>query len=91
VLLLPLDLSVSLDGSSDSFELVYSIYYPVVLFFVGFLNPVAMFFYESDEAESTGKRVLWSVLFAFAGTALWSAFIFISYVWVGVYDSPSGE
>jgi hypothetical protein len=85
VLLLPLDLSVDGSDSSSTFYLVYYVYYPIVFFITAFLNPFAMSFYESDESDSMCSRVGWSFCFAFIGTAVWSAFIFISYVWLGLY------
>lgn len=50
VLLLPLDLSVNGNDPDTNFNVVYYIYYPIVFFITAFLNPFAMFFYESDES-----------------------------------------
>jgi presenilin-like A22 family membrane protease len=50
VLLLPLDLSVNGNDPSTTFNIVYYVYYPIVFFITAFLNPFAMFFYESDES-----------------------------------------
>jgi len=85
VLLLPLDLSVDGSDPSSTFYIVYYIYYPIVFFIIAFLNPFAMFFYESDESDTMGSRVGWSFCFAFIVAAVWSAYIFISYVWLGLY------
>ena len=85
MLLLPLDQGVDGVDSGSTFYLVYYVLYPIIFVLVAFLNPFAMFLYESDEGERLSRRVLWSSLFALAVAAIWIAFVFISYVWLGVY------
>ena len=58
-----------------------------MLVLIAFLNPFAINYYESDEADSTCSRVVWSALFAGIVALIWCGWIFISYVWLGVYDN----
>lgn len=37
------------------------------------------------------RRVFWSALFAFIVAAIWSVFVFISYVWLGTYSIAGVE
>jgi hypothetical protein len=32
------------------------------------------------------SRVVWSILYAFIVAAVWCVFIFVSYIWLGVYE-----
>lgn len=89
LLLLPLDLSLT--PSNPHFVIAYDVYYPVMLVLIAFLNPFAINFYESDEADSVCSRVVWSGLFAGLVALIWCGWVFISYVWLGVYDNPQGE
>jgi hypothetical protein len=91
LLLLPLDLSITQSDPSSNFLLVYEVIYPIIFAMVVFLNPLAMNFYESDEGDNFGTRIGWSFLYAFIITAVWSALVFISYVWLGVYTYAGSE
>lgn len=91
MLLLPLDLSITTADPSSNFLLVYEVIYPIVFALVVFLNPLAMNYYESDESDSFAARFGWSFLYAFIVTAVWSAMVFISYVWLGVYTYSGSE
>ena len=53
--------------------------------------PFTIFLYESDEEDSLGSRICWSGLFAFGIASVWSAFIFVSYIWLSVYTDASGQ
>lgn len=86
LLLLPLDVAIS-SYSPDTFLTVYSIVYSIIFVLVTFLIPMAINFYESDAADSFLSRFLWSILYSIIVTAIWSIYIFVSYVWVGLYNN----
>ena len=65
--------------------------YPIIFALVVFLNPLAMNYYESDEADSFASRFGWSILYALIVTAVWAAMVFISFVWLGVYTYMGSE
>jgi len=48
MLLLPLDQGVDGADPESTYYLVYYILYPIIFVLVAFLNPFAMFLYESD-------------------------------------------
>lgn len=66
---------------------VYSVVYIVIFAFTSFVIPFNMFLYESDEDDSTRSRILWSGFYAFAVCAIWSAFVFVSYIWLSKYSN----
>lgn len=50
-----------------------------------------MSFYESDESSSFGARFGWSIIYSIGISAMWCAYVFISYVWVGLYTYDGNE
>ena len=64
---------------------MYEIIYPMVFFLVTFMNPFAIFFYDSDSNDTLCSRILWSLLYGGIVCAIWSAFTFISYFFLGAY------
>ncbi len=85
LLLIPLDLSLSGDGNQSAMNVIYSIVYVVIFTFTAFIIPFTTFIYEEDPTETWGKRIGFSVLYTFGIGALWSAIIFISYIWLSKY------
>ena len=83
--MLPLDQAVGGADPGSSYYLVYDIIYPIIFALLTFINPLAMFLYESDENDPFMRRLLWSSLFALILTVFAVACVFISYVWLGVY------
>ena len=86
ILLLPLDLSISISNPETDFSLIYFIIYPIIFAFVAFLNPFAIFFYESDENDTILSRICWSILYSAIIAIVWCVGIFVSYVWVSPYN-----
>lgn len=86
-----MDLGLGGAGIDSNFKMVYYIFYPIIFALVAFINPFAIFLYESDPNDSYCSRVLWSMLYAFIVTGIWSAFIFISYIWLGKFDVDGVE
>ena len=70
---------------------VYSVVYIVIFVLVAWVVPFTIFLYESDEDDSWVSRICWSMLFAFGISCIWSAAIFISYIWLSYYTDSSGE
>lgn len=91
LLLIPLDVSNGLGSDSDSMQILYSVVYIVIFVFTSFIIPFNIFLYESDEEDSMQSRILWSILFSIAICGLWSAFIFISYIWLAKYTVSGVE
>jgi hypothetical protein len=87
LLLVPLDLGVS---GSSAMQTVYSIVYILIFVFSVFIMPFISALYESDEEDSLLKRILYSAAYAFAITAVWCAVVFISFIWLSKYTTPSG-
>ena len=86
ILIIPLDLGLGGAATDSNFKLVYQIFFPIIFALVAFINPFAIFLYESDPNDSPCSRFIWSFLYAFIVAAIWSAFIFISYIWLGKFD-----
>lgn len=59
--------------------------YIVIFVFTSFIIPFNIFLYEADEEDSFMSRVLWSLLFAAGICAIWSGYIFITYIWLSKY------
>ena len=72
-------------------QVIYSIIYVLIFVFVAWIVPFTIFLYESDESDSLGSRICWSILFAFGIGALWSVLIFVSYIWLSVYTDEAGN
>lgn len=89
LLLIPLDISNDL-GTDPTMPTIYAAVYIIIFIFTSFIIPFNMFLYESDEEDSFISRVLWSGLFALAICASWSAFVFVSYIWLSKYTTPEG-
>ena len=86
ILILPLDLEVGGATSNGNFHLLYYVLYPSIFGLVAFINPFAMFFYESDDTDSMCSRISWSLFYSLIVAVIWSGLIFISYIWLGVYQ-----
>ena len=52
---------------------------------------MAINFYESDPADSFISRIGWSILYSIIVTLIWAVYIFVSYVWVGLYTIGDTE
>lgn len=86
ILLLPLDLGVQGASPSSTFPSFYYALYPIIFVIVAFINPLAIFLYETDPDEPFSKRICWSSIFAGISAAVWLAYSFFSYIGLGVYD-----
>jgi hypothetical protein len=85
ILLIPLDIANGYSNGTSSMETLYSVVYIIIFIFTSFVIPFNIFLYESDEEDSLMSRILWSILFAIAICAIWSVFIFVSYIWLSKY------
>ena len=86
ILLIPMDLGLQGVLDDNNFEVVYQVIFPIILGLVCFINPLAIFLYESDPNDSGCARGVWSILYAFIVAAIWCGFVFISYIWLGRFD-----
>lgn len=62
--------------------------YSIVIIFICFLMPFAMFFYETDEDESFCKRFGKAVLFTFAANIISILLLFITWNFFKFVDLP---
>lgn len=70
--------------------IVYSVVYIIIFAVVAWIIPFTIFLYETDEEDSWLSRICWSMLFAFGISIIWSAAIFISYIWLSYYTDTNG-
>eukprot|EP01016_Furgasonia_blochmanni_P033063 TRINITY_DN3424_c0_g2_i4.p1 TRINITY_DN3424_c0_g2~~TRINITY_DN3424_c0_g2_i4.p1 ORF type:complete len:483 (+),score=109.01 TRINITY_DN3424_c0_g2_i4:66-1514(+) len=89
VLMLPLDVANS-RGTGGGFEMdvMWLWTYGGVWIFVTLLIPFAMFFYESDEDKTMGKRFMWAFCMTFGAFIIIAIVIFISYNFFKFADVP---
>lgn len=85
LLLVPLDVSNSLDAGDMDMPTCYAVVYIVVLVYLLALSPFTIFFYESDEEDSMCSRITWSLVYTLIIAGISCAAIFVSQIWLSVY------
>jgi hypothetical protein len=69
---------------------IYPIIFIINFVLSAWVIPFTVFLYETDEDDSWCSRICWSSLFAFGIAAVWSAVVFVSYIWLSHYTTDSG-
>jgi hypothetical protein len=84
LLIIPLDVSTSTEIDSGIMNIIYNVVYWSIFFISVFVIPFATGIYESGESDSMLSRVCWSFVYALVISIVFSAIIFISYIWLGI-------
>jgi LMBR1 domain-containing protein 1 len=90
LLVLPLDVSNTAgQGGELRIDVLWQIIYMLVFLFIVVFFPTAMFFYESDDTESCGRRLCWTFkhmicLFIVVGLILGIMFALLAYATIPV-------
>lgn len=85
LLLVPLDVSNSLNNGGINMEIVYTAVYITILIYLVTISPFTMFLYESDEEDSLCSRVTWSLVYTIIIAGIVCALIFVSQIWLSIY------